>query len=78
MEAYLKELNAQLTSKLCQLEMEKKRGEELDQVMRASQLQNSWEAPIEQLNMEQLKVAKTALHGLKKAINKETQICINL
>ncbi|KAK6945931.1 Transcription factor, MADS-box [Dillenia turbinata] len=74
MEAKLKELNAELHSVLCELESEKKRGEELDQAMKATQMWNWWEAPIEQLNEEQLKVLKTALDGLKKAVRKENEV----
>ncbi|KAK6916283.1 hypothetical protein RJ641_019144 [Dillenia turbinata] len=70
----LRQLNAQLEDVLNQLEMEKKRGEVLQNTMRASQIQNWWEAPVEQLSFQQLQILKTAMDSLKKDVEKETQV----
>ncbi|KAK6945876.1 Transcription factor, MADS-box [Dillenia turbinata] len=73
-DANVRELNAQLSRLLDQLEMEKRRGEELDQAIKATQMRNWWEAPVEQLGEEQLKVLKISLDGLKKEVEKESQV----
>ncbi|KAK6945926.1 Transcription factor, MADS-box [Dillenia turbinata] len=73
-DANMRDLNAQLEHLLNQLEMEKKRSEELDNAMRARQIQNWWEAPVEQLTVEQLQILKTALNDLKKDVQKETEM----
>ncbi|KAK6945923.1 Transcription factor, MADS-box [Dillenia turbinata] len=70
----LRELNAQLQHMLNQSEMEKKRGEELENAMRASQMQNWWEAPVEELSLEQLQILKTALDSLEQDVEKATQV----
>jgi hypothetical protein len=43
--------------------MEKKRGQELDRKGKASQSQNWWENPIEELDMAQLEQLKASLQG---------------
>lgn len=56
---------------LSQLEMEKKRGEELSQMKKASQDQCWWEAPVDQLNLPQLEQLKGSLEELKKNVTKQ-------
>ncbi|KAK6945924.1 Transcription factor, MADS-box [Dillenia turbinata] len=73
-DANLRELNTQLEHVHNQLEMERKRGEELEKAMKASQMQNWWEAPVEELSMEQLQILKTAMDSLKQDVEKETQV----
>ncbi|KAK6916282.1 Transcription factor, MADS-box [Dillenia turbinata] len=73
-DANVRDLNAQLEHVLNQLEMEKKRSEELDNAMGARQRQNWWEAPVEHLTVEQLQILKTALDSLKKDVEKETEV----
>ncbi|XP_028767254.1 agamous-like MADS-box protein AGL62 [Neltuma alba] len=51
--ANVRELNMQLTQLLGQLEMERKRGEELDQVRKARQRQFWWENPIQELGFNE-------------------------
>ncbi|XVF68178.1 hypothetical protein PTKIN_Ptkin10aG0183400 [Pterospermum kingtungense] len=71
--AYVHELNMQLTQAMSQLEVEKRRGEELNQMRRAGQNQNWWEAPIEELSLPQLQQLKSALEELKKNLARQAE-----
>ncbi|CBI25112.3 unnamed protein product, partial [Vitis vinifera] len=64
----VRELNLQLTQVLNQLEAEKKRGEILSQMRRASQTQCWWEAPINELSMPELEQLKVSMEELKKVV----------
>ena len=66
--ANVRDLNMQLTQVLNQLEMEKKRGDALKQMRKASQAQCWWEAPVEELGYERLKRLKASLENLKKNV----------
>ncbi|KAK6916158.1 Transcription factor, MADS-box [Dillenia turbinata] len=70
----MRELNAELTQVLEELEREQKRSKELDEAIKASATQNWWESPIEQLNVEQLQMLKNALDKLKQQIEEETEV----
>ncbi|KAK9286550.1 hypothetical protein L1049_014949 [Liquidambar formosana] len=69
--ASVRDLNMQLTQVLNQLEAEKKRGELINQVKKASQTQCWWETPIEELGLQQLELLKAALKELKQNIAKQ-------
>ncbi|KAA0044310.1 agamous-like MADS-box protein AGL62 [Cucumis melo var. makuwa] len=69
--ANVRELNAQLTQVLNQLEMERKRGEELNKLRKASQAQCWWELPIEEMEMHQLEQLKASLDELKKNVTQQ-------
>ncbi|GLT96994.1 hypothetical protein SLE2022_145820 [Rubroshorea leprosula] len=69
--ASVRELNMQLTQVTNQLEAERKRGEELNQMRKASQSQCWWENPIDQLNLTQLEQLRQALEELKKNVAKQ-------
>ncbi|KAJ8764734.1 hypothetical protein K2173_009120 [Erythroxylum novogranatense] len=69
--ASVRQLNMQLTQVLQQLEMEKKHGEELSQMRKASQSECWWDAPIDALNIPQLEQLTVALEELKKNVAKE-------
>ena len=56
-----------------QLEVEKRRGEELNQMRRANQNQYWWEAPVEELSLPQLQQLKSALKELKKNLAKQAE-----
>lgn len=58
---------------MSQLEAEKKRGEELSQMRRASQSQNWWEAPIEELSLTQLQQLKSSYEELKKNLARQAE-----
>ena len=66
--ANVRDLNMQLTQVLNQLEGEKKRGEALTQMKKASQAQYWWAAPIEELSFEQLELLKVSLENLKRNV----------
>ncbi|KAK6945922.1 TB2/DP1/HVA22-related protein [Dillenia turbinata] len=70
----LRELNSQLERVLNHLDMEKRRGEELENAMRASQMRNWWEAPVEELSVEQLQILKTAMDSLKQEVEKDSRV----
>ncbi|KAI3410673.1 MADS-box domain-containing protein [Psidium guajava] len=67
------ELNMQLTEVLGQLEMEKKRGEELKKAMRANQHKHWWEKPVDELSVAELEQMKVSLFDLRKKVGKETE-----
>ncbi|XP_016690491.2 agamous-like MADS-box protein AGL62, partial [Gossypium hirsutum] len=71
--ANVRELNMQLTELVNQIEIEKRRGEELNQMRRASQSQYWWESPIEEQNPQQLQQLKSALEELKKNVAKQVE-----
>ena len=66
--ANVRDLNMQLTQVLNQLEMEKKRGDALTQMRKASQGQCWWAAPVEELGYERLELLKASLENLKKNV----------
>lgn len=63
-------LNFQLTQILNQLEIEKKRGEELDRMQRARQKEFWWEIPIDELGLHELQHLMFSMEDLKKNIAK--------
>nr|GEV99745.1 agamous-like 61 [Tanacetum cinerariifolium] len=66
--ASVPELNMQLTHMLNELEAEKKRTETLDEMRKTSRSQFWWEAPIEELNLHELKQLKESMEELKKTV----------
>uniref|UniRef100_A0A2P2MS28 Uncharacterized protein MANES_10G100400 n=1 Tax=Rhizophora mucronata TaxID=61149 RepID=A0A2P2MS28_RHIMU len=56
-----------------ELEMEKKRGEELDRISKARQTHCWWESPIEELDLPQLELLKVGLEDLKKKVAKQKE-----
>lgn len=58
---------------LSELEEEKKRGEELIQMRKASQGHCWWRNPIEELSLPQLEQLKAALEELKKNVAKQAE-----
>lgn len=76
--ASVRELNAQLTQVLAQLEAEKKHGEALAQ-MRCGDTGSSqpwWEAPVEELSMPQLQHLRAALEELKRSAAKKVDMLL--
>ncbi|KAG6768598.1 hypothetical protein POTOM_027520 [Populus tomentosa] len=71
--ARISELNMKLTQAQNQLDMEKERGEELDKLRKASQSQNWWESPIQELSFEQLEQLKASLLTLKQKVVRQAQ-----
>lgn len=71
--ASVRELNLQLTQVQNQLEAEKKKGEILSQMRRASQSQFWWEAPISDLGLPELKELKLSMEELKKVVGRQLE-----
>ena len=70
--ANVRELNQQLMHVLGQLDVEKKRSEELKKLRKASQAaQYWWENPIDNLDLRQLEQLKTAMEELKRTVNQQ-------
>ncbi|KAI4299838.1 hypothetical protein L6164_033262 [Bauhinia variegata] len=65
------DLNMQLTQLQNQLEMEKKRGEEIDQARKLRQRQFWWESPIDELGLQQLQLLMVSMEELKKNVTKQ-------
>ncbi|XP_055814804.1 agamous-like MADS-box protein AGL62 [Solanum dulcamara] len=66
--ASVRGLNLQLTQILGEVEIEKKRGDSLDQMRKTSQSQYWWEAPINQLDLQELEQLKDSMEALKKNV----------
>ncbi|KAJ6420723.1 hypothetical protein OIU84_028143 [Salix udensis] len=71
--ARVHELNMQLTQVVNQMEVEKKRGEELDRMEKAGQSQNWWENPIQELGLAQLEQLKASLQYLKQDVTRHAK-----
>ncbi|XP_019429177.1 PREDICTED: agamous-like MADS-box protein AGL61 [Lupinus angustifolius] len=68
--ANVRDLNMQLTQFLNHLEIEKKRGDEVDHVRKARQMQFWWESPIDELGLHELLQLKVSIEELKKNLGK--------
>ncbi|KAF3624841.1 putative agamous-like MADS-box protein AGL62-like [Capsicum annuum] len=77
--ASVRGLNLQLTQILGKVEIEKKRGESLDQMRKNSQSQCWWEAPISQLDLQELEQLKDSVEVLKKYVtnNQASKFMVN-
>ncbi|EOA28688.1 hypothetical protein CARUB_v10024914mg [Capsella rubella] len=65
------ELNMQLTQVLSEVEEEKKKGQAMEEIRKASvrrSATNWWEKPVEEMNMFQLQEMKNALEELRKTV----------
>ncbi|KAL7243496.1 hypothetical protein ACSBR1_015818 [Camellia fascicularis] len=71
--ANVSNLNLQLTEALDMLEAEKKRGEELNKMRKASRDGCWWEAPVSELGLQQLEQLKVAMEDLKKNVAKQSE-----
>ncbi|CAL5401514.1 unnamed protein product [Camellia sinensis] len=71
--ANVSKLNLQLTEALDMLEAEKKRGEELNKMRKASRDNCWWEAPVSELGLQQLEQLKVAMEDLKKNVAKQSE-----
>ncbi|XP_065869560.1 agamous-like MADS-box protein AGL62 [Euphorbia lathyris] len=67
-DAHIRGLNRQLNQVTDQLEIEKKRGEELKQMREAGKEQFWWQKPIDELDFSQLQQFKTSLEHLRKKV----------
>ncbi|GFY89491.1 AGAMOUS-like 62 [Actinidia rufa] len=69
--ANVRDLNLQLTQVLNELEAEKRRGETLEHMRKASQRQCWWEAPIDELGMNELEQLRVSMEELKKHVTNQ-------
>ncbi|KAI6678210.1 hypothetical protein NL676_039006 [Syzygium grande] len=67
-----RELNMILTQVLDELEAERKRGEKLDMMRKASRRQRWWEAPIDELGLCELEQLRMSMEEMKKNVMKLT------
>ncbi|XVF45811.1 hypothetical protein PTKIN_Ptkin02bG0236900 [Pterospermum kingtungense] len=75
--ANVRELNMQLTEVVSRLEAEKMRAEQLNQMKKARQNQYWWEAPVEELSLQQLQQLKSAMEELKMNVAKQAEKLVN-
>lgn len=66
--AAVREMNLQLSQMVAEAEIERKRGEALDQMRKASRSQCWWEAPVSELGLPELEQLRDAMEELKKNV----------
>ncbi|KAL5560426.1 hypothetical protein UlMin_036637 [Ulmus minor] len=71
-------LSKELTSLLSCLEAEKIKGKEFDRLRKDGASQCWWEAPIEELGLEELEQLKVSMEELKNNVTRQAQKIINL
>ncbi|CAK9144991.1 unnamed protein product [Ilex paraguariensis] len=71
--ASVRELNLQLTQVLNELEAEKTRGDVLDNMRKASRSQHWWEAPIDELGLNEVEQLRDSMEELKKIVTSQTR-----
>lgn len=69
--ANIHELNRQLTCVISQLEVEKNKSEELSKIRKEGQDNDWWEAPLENLGLDELEQLKVAMGMLKNNIDQQ-------
>ncbi|XWS71171.1 hypothetical protein CRYUN_Cryun03dG0116200 [Craigia yunnanensis] len=69
--ANIHELNVQLTQLLDMLEVEKRKGEALEEIKDAGRRQCWWQAPIDELGLNELQQLRIALEDLKSNVTKQ-------
>ncbi|KAL5560913.1 hypothetical protein UlMin_030660 [Ulmus minor] len=72
------QLSEELTSLLSCLEAEKMKGKELDRLRKDGASQCWWEAPIEELGLEELEQLKVSMEDLKNNVTRQAQKMTNL
>ncbi|KAK6159183.1 hypothetical protein DH2020_006497 [Rehmannia glutinosa] len=75
--ASVRELNMQLGQILNELEMERKRGENLDNMRKTNQSHYWWEAPVSKLGLDELEQLKDAMEELKKNVTHQATKIMN-
>ncbi|KAJ4834151.1 hypothetical protein Tsubulata_051335 [Turnera subulata] len=69
----IRDLNMELTRVQEDLEMEKRRGEDLQRLCRAGQFRHWWQRPVEDLDLQQLEELQGALQQLKAQAGKQAE-----
>ncbi|KAL6494639.1 hypothetical protein OROGR_031439 [Orobanche gracilis] len=75
--ASLRELNLQLGQYLNELEVERKRGENLGSMRKTNQSHYWWEGPIDKLRLDELEQLKDAMEELKKNVSQQVTKMMN-
>ncbi|XP_065855049.1 agamous-like MADS-box protein AGL62 [Euphorbia lathyris] len=74
--ANIRDLNNQLTQVMNQLEMEKKRGEELKRIRKLSSEKFWWEKPIDELDLPQLQLLKASMEDLRQNVKDQADMIL--
>ncbi|XP_022732342.1 agamous-like MADS-box protein AGL62 [Durio zibethinus] len=69
--ANIQELNAQLAQLLDMLEVEKRKGEAFEEIREAGRRKCWWQAPIDELGLNELQQLRIALEELKRNVTKQ-------
>ncbi|EYU37536.1 hypothetical protein ABFS82_02G047900 [Erythranthe guttata] len=67
--ASVRDLNLQLGQVSYELDLERKRAENLDNVRKTNETQYWWEGPVEKLGLDELEQLKTAMEDLKENVS---------
>ncbi|KAK8683215.1 hypothetical protein V6N13_039281 [Hibiscus sabdariffa] len=73
-DANIRELNAHLAQLVDILEVEKRKGQTLDDVREAGRRQWWWQAPISELGLSELQQLRNALQELKRNVGKQADL----
>ncbi|KAL8028010.1 hypothetical protein ABFX02_14G133600 [Erythranthe guttata] len=76
--ASVRELNLQLGQVTYELDLERKRGENLDSMRKTNETHYWWEAPVEKLGLEELEQLKTAMEDLKENVSQQLTKMMNI
>ncbi|XP_019189899.1 PREDICTED: agamous-like MADS-box protein AGL61 [Ipomoea nil] len=71
--ATVREMNLQLTQIMAESEIERKRGEALDEMRKESRRQHWWEAPVFELGLPELQQLRDAMEELKKNVTAQAE-----
>nr|GMC48944.1 agamous-like MADS-box protein AGL62 [Ipomoea batatas] len=71
--ATVRELNLQLSQMMAESEIERKRGEALDEMRKESRRQHWWEAPVCELGLPELRQVRDAMEELKKNVTAQAE-----
>ncbi|KAK4438014.1 Agamous-like MADS-box protein [Sesamum alatum] len=75
--ASVRELNLQLGQILNEVEVERKRGEDLDNMRKTNESHYWWEAPVSKLGLEELEQLRDAMEELKKNVTHHANKLMN-
>ncbi|KAK4401789.1 Agamous-like MADS-box protein [Sesamum angolense] len=75
--ASVRELNLQLGQILNEVEVERKRGENLDNMRKTNESHYWWEAPVSKLGLEELEQLRDAMEELKKNVSQHANKLMN-
>ncbi|XP_065855051.1 agamous-like MADS-box protein AGL62 [Euphorbia lathyris] len=74
--SHIRDLNMEFTQVMNQVEIEKKRGEELRRIRKVGREQFWWQKPIDELDLAELEYLKASLENLRKSVTKQTDMLL--